>query len=87
MQLWVLHDCVSWPLPAQGAPLYCAAGFVHDLVRSCVPPLHVTVQLPQDNQLDQSPSTIYHKGQYINWCNIPGFTLKNKLGKNDSWSI
>lgn len=56
-QCCVLQACDDPLLPGHAAPPYCGAGFVHVRDRVCEPPPHVTVQIPQDPQLAQTPST------------------------------
>ena len=61
-----LQDCVSSlsPRSEQSFPLLAGAGFVHDLERVRVPPLHVTVHCPQLDQSDKPPSRLlFAKGK------------------------
>lgn len=46
-QWCVLQDCWLDAAPEHCNPPYCGAGLVQDLVRSWVPPPHVTVQVSQ----------------------------------------
>lgn len=57
-QWCVLQACDDPLLPGQAAPPYWGAGFVHVRDRVWEPPPHVTVQVPQDPQVAQTPSTV-----------------------------
>lgn len=87
MQTWVLHDCVSRPLLAHAAPLYCGAGFVHDRVRSCVPPPQVTVQVPQDVQVVHAPSTFFQKEAKYNGYLTKKYTKMHNKIVNSLFSV
>ena len=60
MQTCVLQSWFSDVFPTQGAPPYSGAGLVQLRVRTCVPPPHDTVHVPQDPQVDKPPSTKKH---------------------------
>ena len=48
-QAWVLQDVDLDVEPTQALPLYCGAGFVHDLLLDLVPPPHDTLHDPHDD--------------------------------------
>lgn len=57
MQTLVLQVLFWEGDPAQLAPPYCGEGLLQLRVRNCDPPPQVTVQVPQDPQFENPPST------------------------------
>lgn len=81
-QWWVLQFWIPVGDPEHAAPPYWGAGFVHDLVRPCVPPPHVTVHVSQLLHVVYPPST-----ETVSSFFIYDFTISEWITPECNWSI